>query len=126
MIEHCRKCSPEEACGVLVGVLDGNGDYQISQIVLVENVDHDPMHFSLNVKEQLAAQKMARKSGQTVLGVFHSHPRGPVRLTKEDIRLAMDPDAVWTLVANTDEGLLTVKSYKIVDGVATEIEQFIV
>lgn len=115
MVEHSRSCDPEEACGVLAGMIDDLGTCSIIKCTPVTNTDHDPMHFSMDVKEQLAAVKAARKDGLKVVAIWHSHPRGPDRMTREDIKLAMDPDMVWIVMSHIDRDAPDIKSFTVSD-----------
>jgi proteasome lid subunit RPN8/RPN11 len=75
-------------------------------------VDNSPEHFSFDPKEQFAVVKEARNNGLTLMGVYHSHPESPARLSEEDLRLLNDPNMVYFIVSLlTKEG--DIKAYKI-------------
>lgn len=117
IIDWSNVCSPEEACGLLIGETDPiSGVMTASSFVKIENVDHSPKHFTMDASTQLAAQKNARRTGKRVVATFHSHPVGPQRMTREDVRLAVDQEMVWIIVAHLNTTEFSVKSYRIIDG----------
>ena len=59
ILEHAKSCVPEEACGLIAGVKNGD-DKEIKKVYILTNIDHSNEHFSLDPKEQLAAVKDMR------------------------------------------------------------------
>jgi proteasome lid subunit RPN8/RPN11 len=107
MLAHAKALLPIECCGYLAG--DGQ---TITTLYDMTNVDNSPEHFSFDPKEQFAVVKEARNNGLTLMGVYHSHPESPARLSEEDLRLLNDPNMVYFIVSLlTKEG--DIKAYKI-------------
>ena len=102
MTAYCRKCLPEEACGLLAGIVE-NETKIIKQIWFLTNTDHSSRHFSMAPEEQFSALKAAREKGYVLLGNFHSHPASPPGPSAEDIRLAYDPEAEYLIVSLAEE-----------------------
>lgn len=100
--------APLEACGCLAGK-----DSEIKEIYKMTNVDKSPEHFSLSPQEQFKVIKEARKKGIKLLAVYHSHPATAARLSKEDIKLAVDPDMVYIIYSLLDN---TIKGFKVLAG----------
>lgn len=94
MITHCRDGLPIEACGYL-----GGKDGEVSHCFPLTNTDAASDHFTFDPKEQFATVKQARALGIDLLGVFHSHPETPARLSAEDIRLFNDPHMQYWIVS---------------------------
>lgn len=94
MIAHCRDGLPMEACGYL-----GGKEGEISHCFPLTNIDASSDHFAFDPKEQFATMKQARALGINLLGVFHSHPETPARLSAEDIRLFNDPAMHYWVVS---------------------------
>ena len=107
ILAHARECVPEEACGLIAGVIE-NGDKIIKKVYVLTNIDHSNEHFSLDPKEQLAAVKDMRANGLVPLGNWHSHPESPSRPSEEDKRLAYDSKASYMILSlmNIDEPVL--------------------
>ena len=108
MLAHCKKGLPNEACGLIGGVVEGEKQY-VKKVYLLTNMDESNEHFSLDPqidnktgmdpKEQLAAVKDMRKNGYVPLGNFHSHPESPSRPSEEDKRLAYDSKANYLILS---------------------------
>lgn len=99
IVAHARACLPEEACGLIGGLIDENGDKHIEKVYLLENADHSREHFALLPKQQLAAVKDMRQNGLKPLGNWHSHPETPSRPSAEDKRLAYDSTASYLILS---------------------------
>ncbi|KNZ70602.1 Mov34/MPN/PAD-1 family protein [Thermincola ferriacetica] len=98
MIRQANEELPNECCGILAGKA-AEGIIEIVEIYPMTNIDHSPEHFSLDPKEQLEVYKSVRERGLKVLGNYHSHPATPSRPSREDIRLAFDPAAVYMILS---------------------------
>ncbi|NBV41223.1 M67 family peptidase [bacterium] len=94
MTQHALGLAPIEACGYLAGV-----GTAVHQFYPMTNVDNSSDHFSFDPKEQFAAVKDARSKGWSLIGVYHSHPETPARLSAEDIRLFNDPNMIYVIVS---------------------------
>ena len=89
ILSHAKNNLPEEACGLLGGVIDGEDKY-VKKVYLLENTDHSNEHFTMSPQAQLQSIKDMRQNGYVLLGNWHSHPESPSRPSEEDKRLAMD------------------------------------
>lgn len=101
ILEHARNGLPNEACGLLGGIIEGEKQ-TVTDVYLLRNVDESREHFSMDPAEQLAAVKDIRSKGRQLLGNFHSHPESPSRPSKEDIRLAFDPKMHYMILSLQD------------------------
>lgn len=98
ILEHCVRGLPNEACGLLAGLTDGEVK-TVKKVYLLTNIDESNEHFSMDPKEQLAAVKDARLHGLSLLGNFHSHPESPSRPSEEDKRLAYDSKMEYLILS---------------------------
>ena len=112
ILAHARECVPEEACGLIAGVIE-NGDKIIKKVYVLTNIDHSNEHFSLDPKEQLAAVKDMRANGYAPLGNWHSHPKSPSRPSDEDKRLACDSKASYMILSLMDDANPVLNSFHI-------------
>lgn len=112
ILAHARECVPEEACGLIAGVIE-NGDKIIKKVYILTNIDHSNEHFSLDPKEQLAAVKDMRANGYAPLGNWHSHPESPSRPSDEDKRLAYDSKASYMILSLMDDANPVLNSFHI-------------
>lgn len=108
ILKHAESCLPEEACGLIGGVIAEDGLKVVKKVYLLENIDHSNEHFSMEPKEQFAAIKDMRSNGLVQFGNFHSHPESPSRPSEEDKRLAYDSKASYLILSlmNREEPVL--------------------
>lgn len=102
MLAHCRAGLPNEACGLIGGVREGDVK-EIKEVYLLTNIDESNEHFSMDPREQLAAVKDMRAKGYVLLGNFHSHPESPSRPSEEDKRLAYDSTVDYMILSLMEE-----------------------
>lgn len=114
IVSHARTGLPNEACGLLAGMVR-DGVKTVEKIYPLSNPDCSPEHFSISPQEQLAAVKDMRAHGLQALGNFHSHPASPARPSAEDIRLAYDPHASYLILSLAGDTPV-LKAFSIVDG----------
>ncbi|MHB1404224.1 MAG: M67 family metallopeptidase [Desulfitobacteriaceae bacterium] len=112
ILAHALEALPLEACGLLVGIIEGNAKI-VKKVYGLTNMDQSPEHFTMDPREQFNVVKDARKSGLVVLGNFHSHPATPARPSAEDIRLAFDPEASYLILSLRDQESPVLKSFRI-------------
>ncbi len=113
---------PVEACGLLGGTIDENGNSVVKGIYPLTNMDNSPEHFSMDPKEQFAAVKDMRKQGWSMLGNYHSHPASPARPSAEDKRLAFDPKVSYLIISLLEREQPVLKSFRIQQGLVAEEE----
>lgn len=119
IVSHAQDDLPFEACGYIIG--DKKSIIGIKKMI---NIDKSPEHFSFDTKEQFAALKEAATMGSRLIGVYHSHPSTPARMSDEDIKLAHDPDLIYLIYSVLDKKLkaFSAKNNKISE-VKLEIEK---
>ncbi len=113
---HAKNDLPNECCGYLAG----NGAY-ITAAYALKNLDDSREHFSFDPDEQFAAIKDMRKKGLAPIAVYHSHPESPARPSKEDIRLAYDPDISY-LIISLERKAPDIKLFKIGKDLVEKVE----
>ncbi len=107
IILHAQKDLPNEACGYLAGEND-----IVTKAYAIKNIDQSHEHFSFDPEEQFAVIKDMRKENLVPIAVYHSHPETPARPSKEDIKLAYDPDIYYLIISLAGE-VPDIKSFKI-------------
>lgn len=112
IVAHAEKELPNEACGLIGGVIE-NGSKIIKKVYLLTNVDASNEHFSLDPKEQLAAVKDMRANGFVPPGNWHSRPESPSRPSDEDKRLAYDGKASCMILSLMDRNNPVLNFFKI-------------
>ena len=102
IVTHARSCLPNEACGLLGGVVEDNHKI-VKKVYFLTNIDHSPEHFSMAPEEQFGAVKDMRTNGWALLGNWHSHPNSPSRMSEEDKRLAFDVKLSYLILSLAEE-----------------------
>ncbi|MBI3948388.1 MAG: M67 family metallopeptidase [Armatimonadetes bacterium] len=111
LVAHARAEAPVEACGLLAGA-----GARVQRSCRLTNLDGSPEHFRLDPREQFAAVRAARSEGLAILGVYHSHPATPARMSAEDVRLAFTPDFHYVILSLADPAGAVAKSFTVIDG----------
>ena len=124
ILAHAEKELPNEACGLIGGIIDGENK-EVKKVYLLTNIDHSNEHFSLDPKEQLTAIKDMRANGFVPLGNWHSHPESPSRPSEEDKRLAYDSKASYMILSLMDRNQPVLNSFRI-EGQNSEKEELII
>ena len=116
---HGRNTYPEECCGLLFGIDNGDGAFVIRDVVQMENrasADRDQQaasgtesientritHYGMDPLELYRHEKEQRETGNDILGFYHSHPDHPSIPSDEDIR-EMVPGMLY-LILSVPEG----------------------
>ncbi len=88
---HVEATYPEEACGGLVGLGDGDGDIRVQAGLPITNSQEAERErrFLIGPADVMGLERCARASGLGVLGYYHSHPDGP------PLPSAYDQDHAW-------------------------------
>jgi [CysO sulfur-carrier protein]-S-L-cysteine hydrolase len=96
MLLHAREASPAECCG-LIG---GNNDRQTESIYRLTNVaPNAEVAYEAAPEELFAAQRQMRQRGESLLAIYHSHPRASHPNPSEtDVRLAFYPAATYLII----------------------------
>lgn len=123
IVEYARNSLPNEACGLLGGKTENGGKY-VEKVYCLSNTDASREHFSMDPREQFDAIRDMRRLGLSLIGNFHSHPETPARPSKEDKRLAYDPN-IYYLILSLADGKPVLKAFSILKGEAKKEEMII-
>jgi proteasome lid subunit RPN8/RPN11 len=123
MVAHARTDHPDEACGVIVGP---EGSDTPTRFVAMTNADRSPTFFRFDPTEQLRLYQAMDDADEEIVVVYHSHTATEAYPSRTDISYASEPQAHYVLVSTADsgadEGPVSVRSYRILDGQVTEEE----
>lgn len=114
MLRHVAGQAPLEACGLLAG-----RDGQVEKVLLVRNQAQSPVRFVMDPYEQLAAFEWIDSQGLELIGIFHSHPDGPMGASATDIEEAAYEvvHIIWSRL----EGTWRLRGFWIEDGQVSEV-----
>ena len=121
IMRHAKFESPRECCGLLLG-----SALLIEEAHAARNDSSDPRRYRVNPEDHFQAIQVARSSGRSVLGVYHSHPGKPPAPSPTDLAGASYHDYVYLIVSPQSEiedpvsaGIL--KAFWLRDGRATGV-----
>lgn len=112
ILNHAVKELPNEACGLIAGVVEDEVKV-VKEVYLLTNADASKEHFSMKPEEQLAAIKDMRAKGYEMFGNWHSHPESPSRPSEEDKRLAHDSGADYLILSLQDRDNPVLNAFRI-------------
>lgn len=115
---HQAQASPEvEVCG-LIAAKDGRP----LRAEPVTNISDQPQRlFAMDPAAQIDVMRRMREQGETLFGIYHSHPHSPAVPTATDLEQAGYPDALYLIVSLNTRGVLEMRGYRLRDGRADEV-----
>ncbi len=95
IVDHAMRDRPLECCGLLVG-----REGSVTAAIPMRNVEASPTRFRLDDREHIELRRSLRllSPPQQIVGVYHSHPDGPARLSPVDIAEAHYPGWLHVVV----------------------------
>ena len=76
IIDHAREEFPKEACGLLAGWKEKNGDIVVKEAYRTKNIADSPHRYEMEPRSMYEAFLDADSKGIDILGAYHSHPYG--------------------------------------------------
>ena len=117
MIAHAQHALPNEACGLL-----GGKSGHVSTVYPGTNSEHSPTRYLLDPIDQFNAMKTIDQSGEDLIGIFHSHPKGLAIPSEIDITQAYYPKATHVILARHNEKDWYMRAYYLVEGQINEVK----
>lgn len=117
MVAHARRDHPDEACGLLAGP---DGSDRPERHIPMVNAERSPTFYRFDSGEQLRVWRALEAADEVPVVIYHSHPATEAYPSRTDIELAAEPDAHYVLVSTRDPHRHEIRSYRIVNGVASE------
>lgn len=96
LISHAHACLPEEACAILGGIVDADM-HVVREIIILENIDHSPVSFSISGTQLIRAYEQADRLSIDIIGVFHSHPGSAAIPSLKDRRYMEINAVIWPI-----------------------------
>jgi proteasome lid subunit RPN8/RPN11 len=94
IVQHAQADSPREVCGIIVG-----NSEQAQRVIAMTNVASDPLHFYQLDNEALEREvRQVRADDLSLIGIYHSHPRGEPIPSPTDVAQAPPLAAAHLLV----------------------------
>jgi proteasome lid subunit RPN8/RPN11 len=87
MVSHARATYPNECCGAMLGVIDGDTK-TVREAMILENAfdGAQAARYELRPEDLLAADKAARERKMDLIGIYHSHPDCDAYFSQTDLK----------------------------------------
>jgi proteasome lid subunit RPN8/RPN11 len=121
--EHARRDHPDEACGVLAGPASSD---RPTRFVPMVNGARSPTFYEFDPADLLALYREMDDRDEEPVVVYHSHTATEAYPSRTDVALASEPGAHYVLVSTRTPDDEEFRSFRIVDGVVTEEEVWVV
>jgi proteasome lid subunit RPN8/RPN11 len=108
MIEHAKRESPLECCGIL-----GGRDKTVERAFELQNAEKSPTRYSMSPSEQLRVFEEMEKESLEMIAVYHSHTHTIPFPSETDVKLAFYPDISSVIISLKDEKDPVVKAFQI-------------
>ena len=110
MFAHARACAPEECCGLL----GGSPGVARSAYPLRNVAPRPEVAYEAAPEELFEAQRSMRARGETLVGVYHSHPRSADPApSATDVRLAFYPSAIYFIIGFDAASACVLRAFRI-------------
>jgi proteasome lid subunit RPN8/RPN11 len=91
VVAHCLDCFPEEACGLLVGPLEGDEPTgEITAVFPCENAAHSAKLYRIGGRDLVRATLDASSRGEEIVAVWHSHTHTDAYPSPTDVAQAVE------------------------------------
>ena len=117
---HVTSLAPEEACGLIAGIVE-----QARLVLPITNELHSAVRYSMAPDELLRAFIQIDELGLELVAIYHSHPAGPARPSPTDIGEAFYPNAVYLIWSPGTTGW-TCQGFNIQEGVVQDAAIFVI
>jgi proteasome lid subunit RPN8/RPN11 len=117
MVAHARAEAPYEACGLVAGDAAGAALRYHPMRNAAGRLDW----FEPDPLELLRLTMAFEAAGETLWGIYHSHPRSPARPSESDVEAAQYPDSLYLIASLQDPERPALRAYRIADGTAVEL-----
>lgn len=108
MIEHARRESPAECCGIL-----GGREGTVHKAFEVENAEESFTRYSISAQEQLRIFEEMDQESMEMIATYHSHPHTLSFPSQTDLELAPYPEVTVVIVSLKEENNPVVNAFRI-------------
>ncbi|HJQ68676.1 MAG TPA: M67 family metallopeptidase [Blastocatellia bacterium] len=92
---HALESRPQECCGLL----SGKNGLITDTHPLRNDADRPETRYFASPEDLFSAMRRIREAGQTLLGIYHSHPRAQPYPSAADVEMAFYPEAIYFIIS---------------------------
>jgi len=108
MVEHAKKESPLECCGIL----GGKGE-TVQRAFELQNAEKSPIRFSISPQEQLKFFDEIERHSIEMIAIYHSHPDSIPFPSETDVKMAFYPEMSSVIISLKERDNPVVKAFRI-------------
>jgi len=108
MIEHAKRESPLECCGIL-----GGREKTVQKVFELRNGEESTVRYSMSAQEQLKVFEQMEKDSMEMIAIYHSHPHTIPFPSETDVKMAFYPEVSSIIISLKDETNPVVKAFRI-------------
>ncbi len=108
MVEHAKRESPLECCGIL-----GGRDHAVERVFELQNAEKSPLRYSISGQEQIRVFEEMEKESMDMIAVYHSHTHTIPFPSETDVKLAFYPEVASIIISLMEEENPVVKAFRI-------------
>lgn len=116
VIVHALEVLPDECCGILVGK-----GAVIERAEPMRSIMPSPDAYVMDPLQQIEVFARMREQGESLLGIYHSHPGGPPEPSGADVQMAFHPEAAYIIVSLDKDAMTKMRAYRLTDGGFKEV-----
>ena len=117
MIKQALNELPHECCGLLLGK---NG--KIKRTLPMRNTEPSPEAYFMDPIQQVEVFTDMEKKGEILIGIYHSHPKGPSAPSVADLKMAFHQDVVYIIISLEKKNKPELKAFILEKGSFKEIK----
>jgi len=107
MVDHAKRESPLECCGIL-----GGKNHTVKKAFELQNTEKSPDRYSMSPQEQLRVFEEMGKDAIEMMAIYHSHTHTIPFPSETDVRLAFYPEVSSIIISLKEEDPM-VKAFRI-------------
>jgi [CysO sulfur-carrier protein]-S-L-cysteine hydrolase len=108
IVEHARRESPLECCGILSG-----REKTVEKAFELQNAEKSPIRYSISPRDQLKVFEEMEKESKEMIAVYHSHTHTIPFPSETDVRMAFYPDVSTVIISLKEEKNPLIKAFRI-------------
>jgi proteasome lid subunit RPN8/RPN11 len=117
MIKQALNELPHECCGLLLGK-----NSKIKRTLPMRNTEPSPEAYFMDPSQQVEVFTDMEKKGETLIGIYHSHPKGPSTPSGADLKMAFHQDAVYIIISLEKKNKPELKAFILEKGSFKEVK----
>ena len=117
MIKQSLNELPHECCGLLLGK---NG--KIKRTIPMRNTEPSPEAYFMDPSQQVEVFTDMEEKGEKLVGIYHSHPKGPSTPSGADLKMAFHQDAVYIIISLENRNKPVLSAFFLKKGAFKEVK----